>query len=112
MIRENIEISKQLRRLREMWGYEESTVADYLSVTESELWDIENSGDLEVSKLIKLCDLYAIRFDDLMCAGKELIPFTMRYKATKDLETIADAHKIFTNFMEIVDKYEEIKSGH
>lgn len=109
MIRENIEISKQLRILREMWGYEESAVADYLLVTESELWDIENAGKFVVSDVQKLCDLYAVKFDDLITSGKTPIPLTMRYYSNKDLKSISYANKIFINFLEMLEISEEMK---
>ena len=108
-MKENLQVSKDLRALREVWGYSAESVAEYLSISEGELWSIENEGKFVFDDVIKLCDLYGVKFEELLYGKEPPIPFNMRWYAAKDLQRIAYANKIFMNFVEMIDIAEELK---
>lgn len=103
-------VGKNLKILREMWGYYESAVAEYLGVTEEGLKAIE-SGRFIFDDIKKLCELYAVKFEDLIFKEEVPLPYIMRYYSTKDLKSIAGMHKIFYNFLEMLDIAEDIRNG-
>ena len=97
-----MKIGNTLKGLRERCGYTKKSVAEFLGISENELFEIENGdGIISASALYQLFSLYGVPEDILASRPDDISPLIPSCNAAElqaeDLKTISAVNRIALN---------------
>ncbi|MCF8012344.1 MAG: helix-turn-helix domain-containing protein [Clostridiales bacterium] len=105
-------VGKRFNELRNMSGFTQGQVAEYLQVDQSYISKCEkNERQFSVDILEKAADLFGCSIDDFTNEDSNFSPLSIAFRAksvtAEDLETIAAMNKIALNLRYMEDLLEE-----
>lgn len=103
-------MGNRLKQLRESHNYSKEEISQFLDINLSLLEDVESDDkNLELTKLLKVCDLYNVDEDYLLYGkiNKKDECYFKKDNNNIDLETIAKMNRIMNNLQFMKDIYME-----